>query len=171
MVHVILRSFVVLTWMHYKRGLVKHVSLWNTKSGYCNYDNNHNDDNVMRTSLWLNSMVVYFNVRKPMIYGRETWQQRSEFWTENICSLGFQDIRARVIIRRLITLSLKCSEEPIMCYDVPAIGCDCSCLSYTILLKYNSIPFNIRSWCGQEIVAYGFSLVDSHKQSMSSMSR
>lgn len=33
-VHVILRSFVVLTWMRDKREVVKHVTLWNDTKAY-----------------------------------------------------------------------------------------------------------------------------------------
>jgi hypothetical protein len=51
-VHVISRGFVVLTWMHDKRGLVWHVTLWNTQSQHCNSDNIYIDDNVMRASVW-----------------------------------------------------------------------------------------------------------------------
>ena len=55
-VHMILRSFVVLAWMHDKR---EHYNMWHygiTPSHDCTYDDTHNnydDDNVMHASVWL----------------------------------------------------------------------------------------------------------------------
>ncbi len=46
-VHMILRMFVVLTWMHDNRESMYHYGI--THNQHCNNDN---DDNVMRVSMW-----------------------------------------------------------------------------------------------------------------------
>ena len=43
-----------------------------TQSQHCSNDNDYNDDNMMRVSVCgLNSLVDYFEVRNPVIYGKE----------------------------------------------------------------------------------------------------
>ena len=69
----------------YKKELVKHATLWNNTKSTCNNHNNHNhDDNGMHASL----------------------KRKSEMYNENICFLGFGDIREGVTLKRLIWQSL-----------------------------------------------------------------
>ena len=63
-----------------------------TQSQHCNINNNNNDDNVMRVSVWFEFFDGLFNVKS-----RDVWEgnmtTRWEIQIEHICSLGFQDIR------------------------------------------------------------------------------
>ena len=46
-----------------------------TQSEYCNNDNNYNDDNVLRGSVWFEFFGGLFLMSKPMMmYGREMRQ-------------------------------------------------------------------------------------------------
>jgi hypothetical protein len=55
-----------------KRGLVKYVTLWHTQSQRCNNDNEYNDDNVMRASLWFEYFGGLFECRNPWYMRAET---------------------------------------------------------------------------------------------------
>ena len=71
-VHVILRSFVVLTWMSDEEELLLHVTL-------CNY----NDDNVMRASVWFEFFDDLFWCRNPWFMGgncdNKEWDSNWEY--------------------------------------------------------------------------------------------
>ena len=55
----------------------------------------------------LNSLVVYFNVQTRDVREGNVIA-KSEIWTKNIHSLGFQDIGEGVTLMRLILQSLEC---------------------------------------------------------------
>ena len=76
------------------------------QSQHCNNDNNYNVDNVMHASVWFAFFGGYL-LSKPMIYGKETCEQGARFKLRT--SLGFQDIREGVTLRRLILRSLECT--------------------------------------------------------------
>ena len=79
-----------------------------TQSHRCSDDSNYNDENVTRASVWFDYLVVYFNVETC-----DMWEinvtMRSETKIKNIRSLGFQDIREGVTLRRLVLQSLECN--------------------------------------------------------------
>ena len=60
----ILKKPTLLTWMHNKRELVQHVTLWNKiKSTHCHYCSNDNDDNVMCATVLFEFFDGLFNVK------------------------------------------------------------------------------------------------------------
>ena len=91
-----------------------YCSMWRygiPQSQHCNNDNKYNDDNfnvIINVRACNLKSLVYFNVKTHNIWeGNVTI--RNEISIENICSLGFWDLREGMILRRLILLSLECT--------------------------------------------------------------
>ena len=80
-----------------------------TQSQHCNNDNNHNDDNVMHASLWFVFLDRLLQCQKPHDIWEGNMTIGREIETENIHSLGCQDMR-RGSLRRVILQRLECSK-------------------------------------------------------------
>jgi hypothetical protein len=81
------------------------VTLLNHTKSSCNNDN---DDNAMCASVWFNSLVDCFNIKTcGMWKGNVT--SSMQIVIENVCSLGFWDIRGGISLRRMILWRLWCN--------------------------------------------------------------
>lgn len=102
--HMILRSYVVLMWMHDKRDVVSHVILWNNiKTIKLQWRCRDACEHVIWVPWWFSLMCKT----------RDVWMgnviTRSKIWIENICFLGFGDIREGVTLRKLVLQTLGCN--------------------------------------------------------------